>query len=248
MGAHGWSETDSATYTAIAEVAVPRRREMIATLLSAVPFARHDTFRVVELGCGDGQFAEALLDRFPATTLLALDGSELMRARASERMARFGVRAMVRAFDLETLDWWDLMLGSDLVVSSLCLHHLNDAKKQYLYKAVAGRLSPRGALLVADVVDPMHSTARELAADAWDASAHEQAEAIGRPDLYARFVEERWNLFRFPDPADMPAALFHHLVWLKHAGFGAVECLWLFAGHAVFAGFAPERPSDANPM
>jgi trans-aconitate methyltransferase len=248
MTAPGWTESDSATYTAIADVAVPRRREMVATILAAVPFARHDAFRVVELGCGDGHLGETLLDAFPSATLLALDGSEHMQRLTSERLARFGSRAQVRAFALDTLDWWDLMHGADLVVSSLCLHHLNDAKKQYVYKAIASRLSARGALIVADVIDPMHSTAREAAADAWEGAAREQAEAIGRPDLYARFVAERWNLFRFPDAIDKPSALFHHLVWLKHAGFDAVECLWLYGGHAVFAGYMPRRQEDATPI
>ena len=35
---------------------------------------------------------------------------------------------------------------------------------------------------------------------------------------------------------DQPSALFHHLVWLKHAGFAAVDCWWIYAGHAVFGG------------
>src|SRR5262249_27847822 len=135
MPAPGWTESDSATYTAIADVAVPRRREMVATILAAVPFARRDVFRVGELGCGDGQFGAALLHRYPSATLLALDGSEHMQRLAVDRLARFGERAQVRGFALETLDWWDLLFGSDLVVSSLCLHHLNDAKKQYVYKA-----------------------------------------------------------------------------------------------------------------
>jgi trans-aconitate methyltransferase len=248
MPAHNWTEADSATYVAIADVAVPRRSEMLATLLAAVPFSRHDAFRVIELGCGDGRLAEALLDAFPSSTVVALDGSDHMRTLATERLRRFGERASIRTFALDMLDWWDVMFGSDLVVSSLCLHHLNDAKKQYLYKAIAGRLSARGALLVADVIEPMHSQARHAAADAWEASARNQADALGRPDLYARFVEARWNLFRFPDPVDIPAALFHHLVWLKHAGFSAVECVWLFAGHAVFGGFAPRRPEDSTPM
>jgi hypothetical protein len=26
-------------------------------------------------------------------------------------------------------------------------------------------------------------------------------------------------------------------LWLRHAGFAAVDCLWMYAGHAVFAGF-----------
>jgi hypothetical protein len=128
------------------------------------------------------------------------------------------------------------MFGADVVVSSLCLHHLNDAKKQYLYKAVADRTSARGALLVADLIEPMHAVAQRVAADEWDASAKAQADALGRPELYARFLEAQWNHFRFPDEMDHPSALFHHFVWLKHAGFAAVDCHWEFAGHAVFGG------------
>ena len=242
-----WTEDDSAIYAAIADVAVPRRREMMGTLVTAIPFARDEPFRIVELGSGEGLLTEALLDTFPAATVLALDGSEFMRRAAAARTARFGARAKVRAFELDTLGWWDLMLGSDLVVSSLCLHHLNDAKTQYLYKAVATRVSARGALLVADLIDPMSSTARSLAAETWDAFARAEADAIGRPELYTQFVEARWNHFRFPDPADHPSALFHHLVWLKHAGFVAVECLWLFAGHAVFGGFGPAMAAGSPP-
>ena len=232
-----WTEDDSDTYAAIADVAVPRRSEMTATLVAAVPFAHDEGFRIVELGSGEGRFAEVLLDRFPAATILALDGSELMRCASAARTVRFGARVNVRPFELDRPDWWDLMLGSDLVVSSLCLHHLNDAKTQYLYKAVASRISSRGGMLIADLIDPMHPAARQVAADAWDCAARDQAEAAGRPDLYTRFVEARWNHFRFPDPADSPSALFHHFVWLKHAGFAAIECVWLFAGHAVFGGF-----------
>jgi tRNA (cmo5U34)-methyltransferase len=160
-----------------------------------------------------------------------------MRRATSERTARFAGRAHVGAFKLETLDWWDAMFGADLVLAWFCLHHLNDAKKQYVYKAAADRLSPRGALLVADPVAPLHPSARRAAADAWDAASREQAAAIGRPELADRFVESRWNHFRFPHATDRPAALLHHLIWLKHAGFAAAECLWLFAGHAVFGGF-----------
>lgn len=232
-----WVEEDSALYSEIADVAVPRRREMMATVVAAVPFAPGEAFRIVELGSGEGRLAESLLEAFPASTIVALDGSESMRASATARLERFGTRANVRRFALETLDWWDVMFGADLVVSSLCLHHLNDAKKQYLYKAVADRIAPRGALIVADLVEPSDSASRRVAEDAWDLAAKEQADAIGRPDLYARFLETRWNCFRHPDPVDQPSSLFHHLVWLKHAGFSAVDCLWLFAGHAVFGGF-----------
>ena len=242
-----WTETDSQLYREIADVAVPRRKEMVATLVAAVPFSADEPLKILELGSGDGRLAEALLTLFPRATLTALDGSESMRQTTTNRLVRFGDRARVAAFDVAALDWWDRMFGVDLIVSALCLHHLNDAKKQYLYKAAAERLSPRGALLIADVIEPQHPASRALAADQWDAQAKHQADALGAPALFQRFVDTRWNCLRFPDEADRPSALFHHLVWLRHAGFAAVDCCWLNAAHAVFGGFKRAAASAAPP-
>ena len=240
-----WTEHDSQTYREIADVAVPRRQEMVATLVAAVPFTADEPVKILELGSGDGRLAEALLTVFPRATLTALDGSDSMRRETSERLTPFGDRARVAAFDVTALDWWDRMFGVDVIASSLCLHHLNDSKTQYFYKAAAERLSPRGALLIADVVDPQHRALRRLAADQWDARARLQADELGAPELFQRFVEAHWNHFRFPDEADQPSALFHHLIWLRHAGFSAVDCSWLNAGHAVFGGFKQAGASAA---
>jgi tRNA (cmo5U34)-methyltransferase len=243
-----WTEEDSATYRAIAAVAVPRRDEMMAALVAAVPFDADESIKILELGSGEGLLASALLDRFPRASLTALDGSESMRRETATRLAAYGDRARVAAFELPTLDWWDRMFGVDLIASSLALHHLNDAKKQYLYKAAAERMSPRGALLVADLVEPQHPAARQAAADRWDTLARQQAESAGVPALYQRFLDERWNYFRFPDVADQPAAVMHHLVWLRHAGFAAVDCVWMDAGHAVFGGFKQAGASGPPPQ
>ena len=243
-----WNEDDSTTYRAIARVAVPRRQEMVEALLGAVPFSTEEPLTILELGSGEGLIAEVLLTRFPAASLTALDGSESMRAETTSRLAAFGARARVAAFDLAALDWWDRMFSVDLVVSSLALHHLNDAKKQYLYKAAADRLSERGALLVADLIDPQHPAARTVAADRWDTLARQAADEIGAPELFQRFLDERWNHFRCPDASDQPSALMHHLVWLRHAGFAAVDCWWMDAGHAVFGGFKQAGASAPRPQ
>jgi hypothetical protein len=158
----------------------------------------------------------------------------------------FDARIRVRNFDLAALDWWDLMRGADVVLSSLCVHHLNDAKKQYLYKAVAERMNDSGAFFVADLVQPTHDASRRLAAEQWDDVAKAHADAAGFPERFDLFVDSQWNHYRFPDPADRPSALFHHLVWLKHAGFTAVECFWLYAGHAVYGGFKHVRDGAAS--
>ena len=242
-----WSEEDSAIYRAIAAVAVPRRDEMMAALVAAAPFAPDEPIKILELGSGEGLLAAALLARFPSASLTALDGSESMRSETTTRLAEFGARARVAAFELPTLDWWDRMFGVDLIISSLALHHVNDAKKQYFYKAAAERMSPRGALLIADLIEPQHPSTRNAAADRWDALARQQAESMGAPVLYQRFLDEHWNHFRFPDAADHPAALMHHLVWLRHAGFVAVDCVWMDAGHAVFGGFKQAAASGPPP-
>src|SRR5206468_1587625 len=41
-----WSEEDSATYRALAPVAVPRRDEMIAALIAAAPFGVDDAIKI----------------------------------------------------------------------------------------------------------------------------------------------------------------------------------------------------------
>jgi tRNA (cmo5U34)-methyltransferase len=241
-----WREDDSSTYRDLAAVAVPRRLEMLATLVALVPFSPAEPLRIVELGSGEGRLAAALLECFPRATLVALDGSDSMRKEAAVRLAPFGERARGAPFDLDTLDWWEVLFGADVVVSSLALHHLNDTKKQYVYKAIADRISARGALLIADLIEPAHPVGRTLAAEAWDANAREQADAAGAPDRFDLFLGAQWNHYRFPDPGDQPAQVFHHLVWLKHAGFAAVDCEWMFAGHAVLSGFKSSEGAGAR--
>ena len=104
---------------------------MLSTVISLVPFSRDDPFKIVGIGADEPMVADALRHAFPRATLVAVDGSEPK---------------------LKMLDWWDVMFGADFVLAWMCMHHLNGAKKQYLYKAVADRLSPRGLFVVGDRV------------------------------------------------------------------------------------------------
>lgn len=147
-----------------------RHDEMLATLVSLVPRGVDEAFRIVVVGAGDGTLAAALLDCFPAATLLALEETASMRASATGTLESFGRRVSIRSFQLATLDWWDLMRGAGVVLSAMCLHRLNDSKKQYLFRAAAERVSEHGALLVADRVQPQHPIAGRIAAVSDDAS------------------------------------------------------------------------------
>jgi SAM-dependent methyltransferase len=155
-----------------------------------------------------------------------------MRAIARARLD-FG-RARVEAFDLADEKWWSLLESADAVVSSLAVHHLDGPAKQRLFAAVAERLSPRGALLIADLVAPQRQEAHEVFASGWDLAAVRQAT---RPEALAQFKKTEWNIFWHPDPLDMPSPLFDQLRWLHDAGFRGVDCFWQRAGHAIYGGY-----------
>lgn len=247
--AEKWTEEDSKIYQALAAVAVPAREEQIAALLMLLPFGQAETFRVIELGCGPGTLAFALLDRFPGATVVGLDGSPLMRERAAGRLNRFGPRASLFPFDLAAPDTWlDHLQEADCVLSSLCLHHLPGPAKQELFTAVVGRLSARGAFLIADLVAAQRPEAAALFADSWDRLAQAQSRAASGADhLFEKFLEAEWNYYRFPDPADQPSSLFDQLAWLKAAGLAVVDCFWLQAGHAIYGGTMAGQPAVSNP-
>jgi SAM-dependent methyltransferase len=233
-----WSEDDSKAYRSLAAVAVPRRDEQIAALLTLAPFAKDATAKVVELGCGEGLLAQAFLTTFPRIRYLGLDGSDSMRAATAARLSSFGARAEVAAFDLMTESWLPAVAGADLVVSSLCLHHLDGAGKRQAFRAIRQRLSPRGALLIADLVEPACTEALEFFAETWNRAVAEQSrEHVGDERLLRRFLAEDWNHYRTPDDVDKPSRLFEQLRWLDEAGFAAVDCFWMRAGHAVYGGY-----------
>jgi hypothetical protein len=124
---------------------------------------------------------------------------------------------------------------------------LNAAGKQRLFLRLADLLGARGALLVADLVMPACASVRRLFADTWDHSTSAQALALEQASgLFDKFVTSRWNYFRFPDEVDQPSVLFEQLQWLKGAGFSAVDCFWMQAGHAIYGGYKESAMQSAG--
>jgi len=232
-----WSEQDSDIYRRLAPVAVPSRDRQLATIATLLPFEWNDDFGVVELGSGEGVLSQTIAGLFPNARITALDGSESMRAATVDRIASHGDRVRVDSMDLATENWLAHLDGVDAVVSSLVIHHLDGPGKKKLFEAIGERTSARSALLIADLVEPASPQALELFAASWDESARLQAEARGQNELFDLFRSIEWNMYRVPDPMDKPSRLADQLLWLKGAGFAAVDCFWLEAGHAIYGGY-----------
>lgn len=242
-----WTQQNSETYRQLAAAAVPARQEQVAALLTLLPFGREERFRVVELASGEGRLSYAILSAYPHAQLLALDLEDSMRAETAQRLRAFGQRAQVAPFDMLAAGWFPLLEGADAVVSSLCIHHLTGPQKQALFAAVSARLSPCGALLIADLVNAPRDEVRRFFAATWDHATRAQSIAqAGDERLYELFANEHWNYFHYPDPFDKPSPLFDQLMWLKEAGFAVVDCFWMQAGHAIYGGYKAYEASQVG--
>jgi len=233
-----WTQSDSELYRQLSAIAVPARAEQLATLLTLIPFAEDDSFKVVELASGEGHLSAAILEAFPDATVLSLDFEETMRETTSKRLSAYDGRFSIGAFDMLTDDWFDLLNGADLVISSLCIHHLDSEGKKGLFEAVQSRLSDKGAFLIADLVLPKNAQARELFATTWDSVAESASiQTTLSRDVFQLFVDEQWNYYRYPDDFDKPSPVYEQLTWLDDAGFDVVDVFWMQAGHAIYGGY-----------
>ncbi|HLI60977.1 MAG TPA: class I SAM-dependent methyltransferase [Solirubrobacteraceae bacterium] len=105
--------------------------------------------RVLELGTGTGETALRLLAANPEARLVGVDENELMLAAAAERLPADRVTLRVGRIEQPLPDG-----RFDLVVSALCVHHLDGAGKRELFARVRDRLTPGGRFVLADVVVP----------------------------------------------------------------------------------------------
>ncbi|MEU5153079.1 methyltransferase domain-containing protein [Glycomyces sp. NPDC021274] len=97
--------------------------------------------RVLDLGCGAGLYAEALLERGAA--VVGVEGSAELLAHAKERA---GERAELRRHDLELPLDFAADASFDMVLCALVIHHLRD--RAGLLAEVFRVLKPGGRFLV----------------------------------------------------------------------------------------------------
>jgi ubiquinone/menaquinone biosynthesis C-methylase UbiE len=122
-------------------------RDLDATVLRDAPLAL-DGRDVLEIGCGTGKNTEWLAER--ARSLVALDFSEGMLARARERLARRGTDARVRFVRHDVREPLPLPDASaDVMVGNLVLEHVRDLAP--VFAEAARVLRPGGTLWLCEL-------------------------------------------------------------------------------------------------
>jgi len=239
-----WGEEVSQTFIDYGHYFVPDREQQYQIICQLIP-PDSGRFSILELCCGEGVLAGAILAQFPDCVLYGLDGSPKMLAKARANLSAYKERFFGEQFDLTDTTWRKRNWNCRAVVSSLAIHHLDAAEKRKLYQDVYLMLEPGGVLIIADLVALASSLGVELAAQDWDQTVRQRALVTdGSLDKFEIFQREAWNLYRNPDPDfDKPSPLLDQLIWLGIAGFSSVDVFWMKAGHAIFGG---EKSKEIN--
>jgi tRNA (cmo5U34)-methyltransferase len=189
--------------------------------------------KIIDLGCGTGNAALAVLQKIPSARIYLVDGSERMVKVATEKISRPHPDAIMgcRVADLAGSDWDEGLEGEgyDAIISTLVLEHL----PFYRYKAAIAKcfrlLKPGGWHLAAEGYSEEGSDMQE-----WFFEEMEQRRKAIDPELsdfVARLRDERETHY-YCSKADKED-------WWMQAGFEKVNVLWQYLCIALMAGRKP---------
>jgi trans-aconitate 2-methyltransferase len=116
--------------------AAPRLRPAV-DLLHAVPLSKPHV--VYDLGCGAGNVTKLLAQRWPEASIVGVDDSASMLARAASEMP--GAKWLQ-----QSLAVWRAELAADVIYSNAALHWLPDHRA--LFESLVAQLAPGGVLAV----------------------------------------------------------------------------------------------------
>jgi SAM-dependent methyltransferase len=169
---HPVAEADSGALAELLDLAA----EVLHSYLSGVTAwigelaAGQPVRRILDLGCGTGTGAVALLERFEGADVIAVDVSAPMLDRLRGKARNLGVADRIRAVQADLDATWPAIGTVDLVWASASLHHLADPDR--VLAEVLAALRPGGLLTVTE----LESFPRFLPDDL----------GLGRPGLEAR--------------------------------------------------------------
>jgi tRNA (cmo5U34)-methyltransferase len=207
-----------------ATVDAPLALELIAEAAAATnPGAR----RLLDVGCGAGNYSVKLLQRLPGLDVTLVDLSGPMLERAQQRTLAAGaaavrpIQADVREVALDEA-WFDV------IVAAAVFHHLRtDDEWRAVFANLYRWLSPGGSVWVFDLVE---CEVPALRAATWRRYG-EYLESLKGPAY-------RDEVLAYIEKEDTPRPLTYQLDLLREVGFAAVEVLHK---HGCFAAFGAVR-------
>jgi tRNA (cmo5U34)-methyltransferase len=206
------------------------QRRLMADLL---PFGDDREFTFLDLGAGTGAASRAILERHPRATAILADFSAQMMAAGESQMLPYAGRYRTVEFDMTTGEWpAGIPAQLDAIVTSMCVHHLTDQRKQGLFGEIFDHLVPGGWYFNYDPVSAQDPAVEHI----WQRiSDSENPEAAHRRQHRTPEEQARWeNHVRYIIPLDQ------QLSYLSSAGFAGIDVFWKKLENVIYGGYRAE--------
>jgi len=206
----------------VATMDAPLVLDLIATAAAgATPSAR----RMLDIGCGAGNYTLKLLQRMPGLDVTLIDLSRPMLERAQQRIS-----AVSKAkIELLQTDIREAELGEgrfDIIVAAAVLHHLRgDEEWRSVFRKLHRALSPGGSLWISDMVEHTFPAVQADMKTRW-----------GKYLAGLKGDEYRRTVFEYIEKEDTPRSFMFQVDTMREAGFREIELLHKNAIFAAFGG------------
>lgn len=223
-------------WVSTAEERERRRGEARRLMAELLPVADDERFTFVDLGAGTGAAARVVMDHYPGASAILADFSPQMMEEGKRSLSPYQGRYTYVEFDLAGGVWPESIPGDvKAIISSLCVHHLTDQRKQELFAEIREHLAPGGWYFNYDPVSPQDDVVGEM----WErANDRRDPEAAAKRSNRTPEEQRRYeNHVRYMIP------LAPQLQFLANAGFEGVDVYWKELDYVIYGG---RRPSGSS--
>jgi SAM-dependent methyltransferase len=212
-----------------------RDRQRIAhwqILAELMPYEEADTFTFLDLGAGTGAATRTLLELYPNSKAILAEYSPQMIEEGNRALNAYEGRFRYVEFDMLAGKWpAEIPAGLDAAVTSLCIHHMPDDRKQGLFAEIFERLAPGGWYLNYDPV----TSDDQIVETTWQRTNDRgHPHAAERREHRSELEQARWeNHVRYMIPLD------RQLDYFRAAGFEGVDVYWKHLENVIYGGRRP---------
>ena len=238
--------------------AIPLAREQISVMLDLLATRSEPVRSFIDLGCGDGVLAAALLERYPESRGVLADFSEPMLEQASVQLKDFTPQLQFMNLDFGDPAWVEKMLALrprpaslyqggqaqddfDAIVSRYSIHHQPDERKRSIYEDIFNLLAPGGWFINIEHILPSASLSTELL-DTHIIDGRYAIEVVNGGSKTRQEIADI-HMNRPDREANLLTSVETQCDWLREIGFEQVDCYFRIFELAVFGGRRPDRKS-----
>jgi ubiquinone/menaquinone biosynthesis C-methylase UbiE len=198
----------SKNYTTDMIGCVPHYLRLVESFIKYLPENFSPT-SILDLGCGNGNITEKLIQLFPTTTFTLVDASREMINLCKYRFDFYNLKYHNNYFT----DFKFQEKSYDLILAGFSLHHLDDKNKHTIFKKIFDSLKHGGIFSYSDLMISKSNSDHSILLKQWEKFVN-----TSFPD------GAKWNwIMDHYKTFDNPTDYTLQIEWMKNAGFKNIE-------------------------